>query len=677
MTNFSKALPVWLAKGIEPPQTNKQEGWKASQKPPADWFNWFFFRTYEALKELQDTAALDADVKAHIVDKSNPHNVTKAQIGLGNVANVQQASQVDFNSHVGNKSNPHNVTKAQLGLDKVDNVQQASKVDFDSHKADKANPHGVTKEQIGLNAVQNYPVATKEQAEAGNGNAYMTPLTTQQAINVAGKALADAAKQEAIDTSINKNGDDVPGTINFLNANPINICVGELRHYIGAQSSGTVIRIYFGKTWGEWTEYLDVTVGGEAVKSDDGNFLLDALTTKSAYATGLTPPNYKASKSVINGVEKSADQTITKTNVFSLLRNNRDVEFFGKGFTFDADTTINGTVTAWGINANGFAKVNGSDVLTNAITQFADLNNAIAFGIDGYVNANALNAPVDLGTDTQGSIFAMKRSSTSVIQYYTHYTGRMFIRYFLNGAAYVHSKSDKNGWVELAGRKGIQEYQLTDASGKLLRMTNVDFDNLDEKITGTFNGYINNSINVPFELDSNGYLEVKMSTNSYGVATYQAYNSNIVIMNRREGTAGWRGWEFQTVDRTQVLEYINELLTPKKEILTPINGFTAESPEIYASYIQRGNIYEVRLKGRINPKGATGGLGVCAKLPNFLCPDTDWAAMFNVPQQSKIADRTAIIYVYPNGNIEVVASGEASIVIGLDSISFETKVISS
>lgn len=52
---------------------------------------------------------------AHMDARNNPHQVTKAQVGLGNVDDVKQASLTAFNSHTGNQSNPHNVTTAQIG----------------------------------------------------------------------------------------------------------------------------------------------------------------------------------------------------------------------------------------------------------------------------------------------------------------------------------------------------------------------------------------------------------------------------------------------------------------------------------------------------------------------------------------------------------------------------------
>ena len=119
------------------------------------------------------------DLATHKGDKSNPHGVTKEQVGLGNVANVPQASKVEFDSHVGNtgihvttsdkanwnskangadlaghttnKNNPHEVTKSQIGLSNVDNVKQASKAEFDAHAGDN-NRHVSASEKANWNS---------------------------------------------------------------------------------------------------------------------------------------------------------------------------------------------------------------------------------------------------------------------------------------------------------------------------------------------------------------------------------------------------------------------------------------------------------------------------------------------------------------------------------------------
>lgn len=51
--------------------------------------------------------AIDQNITSHINNKSNPHNVTSAQIGA--------ATSIELNGHINNKSNPHGVTPQQIG----------------------------------------------------------------------------------------------------------------------------------------------------------------------------------------------------------------------------------------------------------------------------------------------------------------------------------------------------------------------------------------------------------------------------------------------------------------------------------------------------------------------------------------------------------------------------------
>lgn len=95
-------------------------------------------------KLIQDSdKVIKESLDAHIGNKSNPHKVTKAQIDLGNVQNLAPAdmpvstaqaasiadakaagtkAQTDLSTHANRKDNPHNVTRAQLGLATTDQV---------------------------------------------------------------------------------------------------------------------------------------------------------------------------------------------------------------------------------------------------------------------------------------------------------------------------------------------------------------------------------------------------------------------------------------------------------------------------------------------------------------------------------------------------------------------------
>lgn len=90
-----------------------------------------------------DVTALETKVNNHIANKSNPHGVTKSQVGLSNASNTSDvnkpvstaqataiadakaagtAAQTSINNHAGRKDNPHTVTRAQLGLATTDQV---------------------------------------------------------------------------------------------------------------------------------------------------------------------------------------------------------------------------------------------------------------------------------------------------------------------------------------------------------------------------------------------------------------------------------------------------------------------------------------------------------------------------------------------------------------------------
>lgn len=91
----------------------------------------------EAATRAQADTTVNAKVDSHIGNKSNPHVVTKAQVGLGNVNNTSDVdkpvstaqataiadakaagtnAQTNLTTHMQNMSNPHGVTRDQLGL---------------------------------------------------------------------------------------------------------------------------------------------------------------------------------------------------------------------------------------------------------------------------------------------------------------------------------------------------------------------------------------------------------------------------------------------------------------------------------------------------------------------------------------------------------------------------------
>lgn len=176
-----------------------------------------------------------ASYREHTNDGNNPHGVTKSQVGLNNVDNYPTATRAEavagtatnrfmtpattqamlenvvgdsVGSHVGRQDNPHQVSKVQVGLGNVDDYGTASQVEAMEGTSDslfmtpyttllvaqgaaralvlehsnlRNNPHGVTAEQ--LDAVTNPALETKllgymttgttaENAEKLNGYTY-------------------------------------------------------------------------------------------------------------------------------------------------------------------------------------------------------------------------------------------------------------------------------------------------------------------------------------------------------------------------------------------------------------------------------------------------------------------------------------------------------------------------
>jgi hypothetical protein len=129
-------------KYIAPSSAKRLQGWVQQEKPPFQYFNWFWrlidrwlkwaeaqcdenmiaiaANTQAIADEATARAAADA---AHASRTDNPHAVTKAQVGLASVPNTDFTAAVAANTdHRGRTDNPHAVTKAQVGLDSASNV---------------------------------------------------------------------------------------------------------------------------------------------------------------------------------------------------------------------------------------------------------------------------------------------------------------------------------------------------------------------------------------------------------------------------------------------------------------------------------------------------------------------------------------------------------------------------
>jgi hypothetical protein len=156
---------------------------------------------------------------AHAADNTNPHSVTKTQVGLENVtddAQLKMASNLsdipdpatartnlgvaaagDISAHLADNANPHSVSKAQVGLASVLNEQQltplnnlsdvgdaatartnieaASDNDLTTHTGDFGNPHSVTPAQAGVKHTKEWYLSGALSIAVEQGGVWIVP----------------------------------------------------------------------------------------------------------------------------------------------------------------------------------------------------------------------------------------------------------------------------------------------------------------------------------------------------------------------------------------------------------------------------------------------------------------------------------------------------------------------
>ena len=169
---------------------------------------------------------LSTNINDHKNNKTNPHNVTAAQLGLGNVDTELAAVEGDISAHKKDTDNPHNVTAAQIGLGNVNNTSDADKPvsskqavainavedKITLHKDNKNNPHAVTAAQVGLGNVNNTsdankPVSTAQQAALDKkidktGGTFSGNVAIQGNLTVSGTTTTESEKQLAVKENV-------------------------------------------------------------------------------------------------------------------------------------------------------------------------------------------------------------------------------------------------------------------------------------------------------------------------------------------------------------------------------------------------------------------------------------------------------------------------------------------
>jgi hypothetical protein len=292
-------------------------------------------------------AQIDTAITAstsHIANTSNPHSVTKAQVGLSNVPNTDFTAAVAANT-AKLTADTANVTAAGALMDsEVTNLAQVkafSSSDYatsaqgtasSSHIANTSNPHSVTKTQVGLGNADNTsdadkPVSTAQQTAL---NLKANQSTTYTKTEVDGLNTAHLAALDPHPQYLN----DIEGDTRYANS-PYAVMAksqfanlatsyGLLGQTYGNSGYGNDFTVYGNSTQAS-TPTPDVpvsitsTTGNVTVRSNGKNMIVMDRTTPVTTGGVTYTPNANGTIT-INGTASANTTFNTETSNTSYIR---------------------------------------------------------------------------------------------------------------------------------------------------------------------------------------------------------------------------------------------------------------------------------------------------------------------------------------------------------------------
>ena len=200
-------------------------------------------------------------LNTHTGNKSNPHSVTKSQVGLGNVPNVATNDQTPTYSDTTTLLTLSSGEKISIAFAKI----KLAITTLINHLANKSNPHGVTKSQVGLGNVENKSSATIR-GELTKGN-----VTTALGYTPANQTDMTNAK-DAI-TQLNSERAFLSKVFSRTSNKMIywQRCQSEIAKALGMQISDiNNEKLYIAACNGDWNAYQGL-VTGAALQWDNTN----------------------------------------------------------------------------------------------------------------------------------------------------------------------------------------------------------------------------------------------------------------------------------------------------------------------------------------------------------------------------------------------------------------------
>ena len=379
------------------------------------------------------------------VTSGNPHNVSASDVGLGNVDNVRQysasnppplptpadigaASASDLSAHTGDTNNPHGVTAAQVGLGNVDNVQQYS----------ASNPPPVPDaEDIGYDNTVSGLTASDVQAAideiaAGGGGGGPSPASTTPVMDGTGAVgvsllYAREDHEHPTDTSRAPSGYGLGVALASLNqisdANAItqtgwyvtgiNNATTNLPPQRNAATAGAILAVVRGNAY-QHQIYYDY-YGGKTYERfyNESGWSDWALSTPSATAAELAV--------VESGSTASRNYSVGDLFCWKGLLY-RVTSAISSGASFTVGANCEQTTVADEIADNAPAQF-GLGIMLNTLSAVADVNNIDATGFYNTQQNITENLPVAKSTSAaNGAILSIVRGTAFQYQIWVDYT---------------------------------------------------------------------------------------------------------------------------------------------------------------------------------------------------------------------------------------------------------------
>jgi uncharacterized protein YpmB len=256
----------------------------------------------------EQAAAIISNSFHSSIISGNPHQVTKAEVGLGNVPNIDFTVDVAANTaHTAIiTGNPHQVTKAEVGLSEVPNHDFTAEVnDNTAHTAIiTGNPHQVTKAEVGLGSVPNHDFTAEVAA-----NTAKVGITVEQ--------TASIVASDAHITTVTGNPHQVTKAEVGLSEVPNVDCTNASNITTGTLPSSVLPPLAITDTFvvANETAQLELVIqkGDIAIRTDEGKSYINATGNNSSmddWQELLTPTDTILS---VNG--QTGTVVLTTTNI--------------------------------------------------------------------------------------------------------------------------------------------------------------------------------------------------------------------------------------------------------------------------------------------------------------------------------------------------------------------------